>query len=364
MKYQEIGFRGIYKQFLVFMLTDKLVGCIEGFPKDDKVNCILTYGYIDRQTGIRAEILAAGNKDKDKYYFFDGSSTHRSFLLADVVNANEFVVIDDKDDTLKKRYSDKIDIVNGYNESEDIEKTRFMAFLDKSRHELYPDDITVYLTGENLHPEQCWARLSGLGENYIIGTLLNEPYQKFGCHQGDRIAIGIQKLENGDSICVSNSKPISDDISEYKEFEQKIKTLISDFEKEQTQEKFAEILKNLHYSYVWFPCEALIDERNKENKVPAGAFKDHDNIIMIPKLLQGGKDGENTFFPVFSSSEEMEPNSAGFSKVHKRFVEVVSLAKETEGNLKGIIVNPFSDQFFVSSSIFDVFVEYIEKEEL
>ena len=58
-----------------------------------------------------------------------------------------------------------------YEVSEEIEETRKMGFLDKSRHDFYPDDVMVYLTRESLNPEGCWVRIIGIGDHSIMGTL-------------------------------------------------------------------------------------------------------------------------------------------------------------------------------------------------
>ena len=365
MNYIEAGFRKLYKKFIVFMLNDRLVHSLDGYPGVDEANCIITYGYIDHQTGFRAEILAAGYKSEEGYRFFDGSNTHRSFLQIGAVKEDEFFIIDDKNDSLKTRYSDKLELVNDYYVSDDVEKTRYMEFLDRSRHELYPDDITVFLTKGELEPEGCWVRLTDLGENYIIGTLLNEPYRDFGCHEGDRIAVYIQKMDSGDSVCISDSKPLAVSIDDdHKRFVNEIKALISNFKKENDKEKLAELLRMIHYSYVWIPCRVASDEKDNSIKTSGGSFLNSDNIKMIPQLLTGGKDGEQTFFPAFLSAEEMGDDSKDFAKVEKRFVDVVSLAKDIEGGVVGIMLNPFTDPFLIPAGLFDMFDEYVQKEEI
>ena len=47
----------LYKNFVAFKLKNSLKKCIENYPNADKVNCILTYGYIDYDAGLTMEIL-------------------------------------------------------------------------------------------------------------------------------------------------------------------------------------------------------------------------------------------------------------------------------------------------------------------
>ena len=71
-----------------------------------------------------------------------------------------------------------------YDVSEEIEKSREMVFLDGQRHEENVDDVLVYLMRDGLQPEGCWTRISGLGDHWLMGILLNEPGQDFGYHMG------------------------------------------------------------------------------------------------------------------------------------------------------------------------------------
>lgn len=209
MYYKDTGFRALYKNFIAFPLKDDLRKCIENYPDADKANCVLTYGYIDRDAGLTMEILAAGIKDGDGFTFFDTSSETRAAVRVGAVIGDEFFFFDDEDGKLSKRYSEKLDMLKHYDASHEIEETRKMTFLDKLRHEYYPDDVMVYLVKKGLNTEGCWVRLTGLGDHCIIGTLLNEPDQNFGCHNGDKITFFAQKQEDGSTILYTDMTPNS-----------------------------------------------------------------------------------------------------------------------------------------------------------
>ena len=81
MNYKETCFRALYKHFVAFMLKDNLRQCIENYPDADKANCILTYGYIDREAGLTMEVLCAGYKSGDDFSFFDQNKEHRILSL-------------------------------------------------------------------------------------------------------------------------------------------------------------------------------------------------------------------------------------------------------------------------------------------
>lgn len=201
MYYKDTGFRALYKHFIAFPLKDNIRQCIENYPNAEKANCVLTYGYIDHDAGLTMEVLAAGFKDDDGFAFFDTSVETRAFIRVGAVIDDEFFFFDDADGGLSKKYAEKLDVLKHYEVSEEIEETRKMGFLDKSRHDFYPDDVMVYLTREGMNPEGCWVRIIGLGDHFIMGTLLNEPDQDFGYHEGEKVAFFVQKQEDESVGC-------------------------------------------------------------------------------------------------------------------------------------------------------------------
>ena len=72
---------------------------------------------------------------------------------------------------------------------------------------------------------------------------------------------------------------------------------------------------------------------------------------MIPDILQNGED---FFFPVFSSAEEMGEYGNHFSKLEDSFLHAVVLARNNEKQVRGIVVNAFSEPFVLETEIFDL----------
>ena len=60
------------------------------------------------------------------------------------------------------------------------------------------------------------------------------------------------------------------------------------------------------------------------------------------------------FADIFSSSEEMGEYGNGFSKVEKHFLEALQLAINNEKNVKGIVLNAFTEPFVLDREIFDI----------
>ena len=207
MKYQETGFRALYKNFAAFPLNDRFRKAMEGYPNVDDANCMLVYGYIDHEAGLTLEVLAAGVEREERFKFFDPSEDTRFFIRVGAVENEEFALFDDSDNSLSNRYSKKLEMLDTYDVDEEIEKTREMGFLDDCRHPHYPDDVQVYLMRDGLNPELCWSRIIGLGEHWIMGVLLNEPNQNFDYHQGEKIAFFVEKTEDEKIICYSDMNP-------------------------------------------------------------------------------------------------------------------------------------------------------------
>jgi hypothetical protein len=80
---------------------------MEEYPGIEDANCMLVYGYIDKEAGMTLEVLAAGQQRGDKYRFFDGSKDSRFFIRIGAVEDFEI-------DGIYFEYTDN-EIMNGYN---------------------------------------------------------------------------------------------------------------------------------------------------------------------------------------------------------------------------------------------------------
>ena len=80
-------------------------------------------------------------------------------------------------------------------------------------------------------------------------------------------------------------------------------------------------------------------------------FSTKEAVRMIPDILQNG---EQFFFPIFSSVEEMGEYGEHFSKVQKHILEVIPMARNNEKNVSGIVLNAFTEPFVLDAEIFDM----------
>lgn len=151
---------------------------------------------------ILKKVLVNYLKDSKKNSRFGGNH-----IRIGTVAEDDFLFFADEDCKLAERYADKIEMLHHYDADEEVEKTREMSFLDGCRHEECIDDVMVFLVKEGLKPEGCWARIIGLGDHFFMATLLNEPDQNFGYHQGEKITFFVQKTEDERIICISDMNP-------------------------------------------------------------------------------------------------------------------------------------------------------------
>jgi len=357
MKYSENGFRSLYKKFAVFDLNDSLVSCLKGFPRADEANCVIVYGYIDHDAGMTLEILSAARKTDSELEIFDGSDERRAIARIGSVENAEFNILCD-DDWLIQRYSEKIDMLKGYDVNEEIERSRGMMFLDSCRHDFYPDNIMVGIFKDGLQPEGCWVNISGLGDHCFIGKLLNEPNQDFGCHAGDEIEFFVNERDDKTIICCSEGIPLNRYTDEDLDDGQMLRDAVAKFKEEQNERNFLRVLQYLRDSYVWVPCTAVMDKQDEAklqkmiedadgdtDKIVGETFTTSESVRLIPDILQSG---DEFFFPIFSSAEEMGEYGENFSKVQKHIFEAMAIAQNNEKKVSGMVLDAFSGQFVIN----------------
>lgn len=360
-KYSDVGFRAFYHNFIAVPIKDSLKLVLQDFPGADKANYILTYGYIDHTAGLTLEVLAAAFKDAEGFSFEVGNTEISLKIRIGDVMDDECFYFDDEDKSLYKHYADKVDMLKSYGAGDEVEESRNMDFLDRSRSPEYPDDVLVYLLKDGNEPEGCWVRIEGLAEHQIIGTLLNEPDQNFDYHEGEKITFYVHQTEDKEIVLCSNMNPSTKITAEDLEDGTMLEAAIHTFNEERTEEHLLDIMEILRDSYVWIPCNAVISDADqvkllamleeKKEGIIGEEFVTRGETRLIPDILQNG---DNFFFPVFSNEEAMGEHGNSFSKVQKPFLEALVLAKNNEKDLAGIVINAFSESYVLDKEIWDL----------
>jgi len=366
MKYSDIGFRAIHHQFCAFPLTEELKKVIAGYPGADKADCVLCYGFIDHEAGLSLELLAAGVKNDKGCSFFQAPAEAWDIVRFGAVADQEFFFFDDKEGTMKERYAAKIKLLDDFNVSEQIEKTRGMGFLDASRAEFYPDDVDVMLIRQECEPELCLVRISGCGEHFLTGNLIEEPDQEFGYHKGDQIAFVINKDEKtGKITCRCDMNPTKRLTAKELEDGSLLKEAISAFTKDKSKRNLLEVLELLRDSRVLIPCTVIYSEGDRKRmaelvelakkdpaKVAGKKFKCMDPVKMIPEVL---KNGENHFLAAFSDRGIMgDEYLKRVTPVSRTIPEAIEMAQKAEKELNGIVINAFSEPFVLDKRLYEV----------
>lgn len=333
MKYNEIGFRALYQNFCVLPLTGKYKEELQSFPGGDQANCMLVYGYIEQEAGLTLDVVALGTEEDGKYKFFDPLDQVSYFIRIRAVEQEDFVYLADEMGSLQARYKNKIESLKFYNTNPDVEETRNMGFLDASRNPYHPDEVQVCLVREGYTMEQCYTRIKGLSDHGILGTLIDEPKQDFGCHQGEEIAFFVQELQNKRVVCYADMTPTLKLTAEDLADGSMLKNAIALFHEKRNKANYMEILNLLRDSKVWIP------------------YNEQQGISDILRK------GEDYFYPVFSSEAEMGQYGVHFTKVQKSFIEVIELARKNEKNVTGIVLNPFTQSFLLECDLFEMIGE-------
>ena len=98
----------------------------------------------------------------------------------------------------------------------------------------------------------------------------------------------------------------------------------------------------------------VMDAKDNLDSLVGRERTNQDNIRMVPDILQNG---DEFFFPVFTTAEEMGEYGERFSKIEKHFLEAANLARNNERDLTGIVINAFSEAFVVPKELFDLIFE-------
>ena len=148
-----------------------------------------------------------------------------------------------------------------------------------------------------------------------------------------------------------------------------LKRAIGICNRNRTQLNLVKLLRILRDSWVWVPCTAVMSEADSAawkkvildavendslNSLEGAMLTNQDELRMVPDILQNGED---YFFPVFTTAEEMGEYGENFSKVERHFLEAANLARNNEKKIVGIVINAFSEPHVIPLDLFDLIAD-------
>ena len=153
---------------------------------------------------------------------------------------------------------------------------------------------------------------------------------------------------------------------------QLMKKTLASLETDTSQEAIMTLLWYLKSTLLWVPCNAILSERDKkkwdeailpglemDESVVGMELTAEDAIRLVPDILISGED---YYFPAFTNCEEMGEYGNGFSKIQKHIMEIINLARNNEKEIKGIVIDAFTDSFVLPVDWFEI-IENLNKAE-
>ena len=157
--------------------------------------------------------------------------------------------------------------------------------------------------------------------------------------------------------------PITEELLKDSSF---LKNAVEICTRNRTQLNLIRLASILRDSFVWIPCNAILSDTDYDtfsrivldaadqgdlDSLTGRTLTSRDPIRMVPDILQNGDD---FFFPVFTSEEEMGKYGESFSKLERSFTEALILAANNEKNVKGIVINAFTTPFVIPIEMFKI----------
>lgn len=192
----EVSFRALENKYL-YLECPQLLGLLNQHFAGEEATGILAYCYIKHEEGLQFEVLCKSIFDaaKKAIKFFDVND-EVSFSLPYGLLQNCSVMVLPEAILPLDKYQEKVAKLAIYAATEDQQKARNIAAIDGCRRPEQPDEVLVYLSHEEA-VETVYVRLEGVGKMDLYGTLLSEPQQDFGIHEGEELHFFMVKNEQG-----------------------------------------------------------------------------------------------------------------------------------------------------------------------
>jgi hypothetical protein len=211
MKISEVSFRDLDKQFIVTWDKKVFDFVQESYEIPMESNAIILRGYIDHECGFSfiftcyalmkhslVQPIVLKNFDSLLILRSGFISNCEFSFLSNRISSQDIERVCE----ITERYYDQDEFVLDFRNNDEV---------DSIRSNNFPDDIKVFLIGDNKQTEEVWCRVEryNLDSQKIVCKLLNKPYQSFSIQEGDYFEITPTKLDDqivffwqeGTSLC-------------------------------------------------------------------------------------------------------------------------------------------------------------------
>ena len=197
----ELSFRAIENKYLYIECPQALPLLDQHFAGDEATG-ILAYCYIKHDEGLCFEVLCkVSYNDAKKTIKFLAANAEISIALPYGLVQNSGVLVLPEAILTLDNYKEKVAKLEAFKVNADQQQARNIAAIDGCRRPEQPDEVLVYLSHET-RVETVYVRLEGVGKMDLYGTLLTEPEQDFGVHEGEELHFFIAKNEQG-IMCIA-----------------------------------------------------------------------------------------------------------------------------------------------------------------
>ena len=309
------SFRDIYNKTFILKLTkDEQNNLIN----KDKEYC-LCFGYIDSDTGLMALLLNEAEIKNGNIEI--GCPLSGKHLHIEDIGTREIIACS-IDKTKHRQLIDK------YKAVKSVEETRIMDFIDNLRKPDHPDIIRVVLLREGLKEETVWAKITDLlpVQGFIICSMLEEPYQNFGYHEGSSIGV-YGKEKDGVVTLYCNMNPLLQIPREKLEDGSLLRAAIDDFYEHEDDEHIFKVMALLRDSNLYVYYSSEIDE---------------------VAFMQSGND---RYIGVFTENPK---ECKGFIIKKEPVVDLIKTAIRLNKIINGIVVDPYGQPFEIPEMLFEM----------
>ena len=203
MKLSELNFRAMLQRFVLIPMDDSIRELINYLPNPQEIDGLLTYLYYDRDRGLTFEVLSPVSIEDKRVELLPEITECTIKIRKETLGDCDVMLFGNEE--LYERFEDRIAMIDeAYGVNDEIAFTRSIDLLDDVRNSTYIDDVMVYVLKDGFEMEGCWVRIDGIAETYLYGTLLNEPNQNMGVHEGDKLPFVLAIDRNNNNVCISN----------------------------------------------------------------------------------------------------------------------------------------------------------------